>query len=206
MKTASTTAVITVLLASVVGCRHNTNVAPPPQAQAPVGPPSGMTHTPSMPPLPPPTPWDVAFSSPKEENPAPATPPRRTPRHKPAPAKPAAADPATQTAEKSGTAAQPPQTANNGAASTEVSPIGQLSSTGEGTTSQGRHDIEQLIASIESGLNNIKRPLSTEEQATSTQIKTFLTKAKQELIDNDLDGAQTLATKAKVLLEELTKK
>jgi hypothetical protein len=111
-----------------------------------------------------------------------------------------------QNAEKSGAAAQPTQTANSGAASTEVSPIGQLSSTGEGTTSQGRHDIEQLIASIESGLNNIKRPLSTEEQATSTQIKTFLTKAKQELIDNDLDGAQTLATKAKVLLEELTKK
>jgi len=55
-------------------------------------------------------------------------------------------------------------------------------------------------------LTGIKRTLSTDEQLTSTQIKTFLTKAKQALADNDLDGAQTLATKAKVLLDELTKK
>jgi ribosomal protein S20 len=37
------------------------------------------------------------------------------------------------------------------------------------------------------------------------EIRTFLTKAKQALSQDDLDGAQTLATKAKVLLDELTK-
>jgi len=41
---------------------------------------------------------------------------------------------------------------------------------------------------------------------TATQIRTFLSKAKQALDQDDLDGANTLVTKAKVLLAELTTK
>jgi hypothetical protein len=86
-----------------------------------------------------------------------------------------------------------------------VSPIGQLSS-GEGAaSSQQRHETSDLIANTEQGLNGIKRTLSSQEQETVTQIRTYLKQAKKALTVDDLDGATTLATKAKVLLEELTK-
>jgi ribosomal protein S20 len=54
-------------------------------------------------------------------------------------------------------------------------------------------------------LNGIKRPLSTDEQVTAAQIRTFLKEAQQALDAGDTDGAHTLATKAKLLLDELTK-
>jgi hypothetical protein len=202
MKTASTTAVIFAVFMSLAGCGHKTNPAPPPQAQAPVRSPSTMAHEETLPPLPPPSQPDVVVATTQEENTAPVHP--RKPSHR----KPAAGKPATAgdtsvaaTGEKPGTSTQ---AANS--ATTDVSPIGQLSSVGEGGDSQGRHDIEQLINNTENGLNGIKRSLTSDEQVTSTQIKTFLAKAKQALAENDLDGAQTLATKAKVLLDELTKK
>jgi hypothetical protein len=193
MKAASRTAVILICLMSLAGCRHKTNTVPPPQAQAPAGPPSDMAHVPTLPPLPPPSNPDVAVAAPPEENPEPAH-PHKTPRRKPSAAKPAASSDAASTQ------------AANGTPAADASPIGQLSSSVEGADSQDRHDIEKLINNTENGVNGIKRTLSTDEQLTSTQIKTFLTKAKQALADNDLDGAQTLATKAKVLLDELTKK
>jgi len=54
-------------------------------------------------------------------------------------------------------------------------------------------------------VNSIKRTLNAQEQETATQIRTFLRNAKQALSNDDLDGAHTLATKAKVLLDELNK-
>ena len=87
-----------------------------------------------------------------------------------------------------------------------MSPIGQLSSTSEHSGVPSRQDIKQLIDTTESGLKGIERSLSSDEQKlTATQIRTFLAKAKQALEQDDLDGANTLATKAKVLLSELTK-
>jgi hypothetical protein len=206
MKAASRAAVVTVLLLSLPGCENKAKTAPPPQAQAPVPvlPPSKMVHVPSLPPLPPPPLGDVAVATDPPENPEPVH-PQKPAHHKPSPAKPA--NPADVAAAQTGDKAAPPsqtQAANAGAS--EVSPIGQLSSSGEGATSPGRQDIEHLISDTENGLNGIKRALTGDEQTTSTQIKTFLVKAKQALADNDLDGAQTLANKAKVLLEELTKK
>jgi len=157
-----------------------------------------MVHIPDMPGLPPPPLRDVVVASTPPEPPEPVH-PHKTTRRKPVQAK----APADSGVEKTDPAAQP-QTANGSA--TEVSPIGQLSSTGEGSSSKGRQDIEHSISDTENGLNNIKRSLNSDEQLTSTQIKTFLTRAKQALADNDLDGAQTLADKAKQLLQELVKK
>jgi predicted small lipoprotein YifL len=204
MKTASKTAVLFIFLVSLAGCGHKTKAVPPPQAQAPVAPPSDMTHTATLPPLPPPSTPDVVIASTQEENPEPVH-PKKPPRHKPSPAKPAATGDATasQPGEKSASSTQT-QIANG--ASADVSPIGQLSSSGDAAGTQGHREIEQLINSTENGLNGIKRTLTSDEQLTATQIKTFLAKARQALNDSDLDGAQTLATKAKVLLDELTKK
>jgi hypothetical protein len=86
-----------------------------------------------------------------------------------------------------------------------MSPIGQLSSTGGGGSLPSRHDIQDQITATENGLNGIKRTLTADEQVTATQIRTFLTKSRQALEQDDLDGANTLVTKAKVLLGELTK-
>ncbi len=204
MKTASTAAVTAVLIVSLSGCGKKTKTAPPPQAQAPVLPPSKMVYVPNLPALPPPSLWDVAVGTTPEENPEPVH-PHKVARRKPSVAKSApVTDPTTPTTPTADKPAPSTQTATG--TDTAVSPIGQLSSTGETTNSQGRQDIERLIVDTENGLTGIKRTLSGEEQLTSTQIRTFLGKARQALNDNDLDGAQTLATKAKVLLEELVKK
>jgi hypothetical protein len=61
---------------------------------------------------------------------------------------------------------------------------------------------EQIHAQ-EIRLGKIKQPLTDEEKAITEQIRAFLAKARQAVTDNDLDGAQTLTTKAKVLLDEL---
>ena len=200
MKTASRAAVISLFLLFLPGCRHKTNTAPPQQAQAPAPPPSTMAHVPSLPALPPPSTPDVtvATNTPPETGEKPR--PRKTNHHHTSTTpKPAGTETAsTQPADKS-------QTQVAAGITPDTSPIGQLSSTGESAGS-GRHDVELLINNTENGLAGIKRTLNSEEQEIATQIKTFLAKAKQALADNDLDGAQTLATKAKVLLEELTKK
>jgi ribosomal protein S20 len=86
-----------------------------------------------------------------------------------------------------------------------MSPIGQLSTTGDNTGTPARNEILKQIDDTEKGLSAIKRTLKPEEQTTATEIRTFLTKAKQALSQDDLAGANTLVTKAKVLLDELTK-
>ena len=201
MKTASGAAVITVLVMSLSGCANKAKTVLPPQAEAPILPPANMVHIPNLPALPPPPLRDVAVATDPPESPEPVHPRRTTHRKPAAPVKPAAAvDPTAQTADKG------VQTQTASTAASDVSPIGQLSSGGADASSQGHQDVEHLITDTENGLNGIKRTLNSDEQMTSTQIKTFLTKARQALADNDLDGAKTLANKAKVLLEELTKK
>ena len=72
-------------------------------------------------------------------------------------------------------------------------------------TGAEKQDTGDLIAKTEDGLNSIKHPLSTQEQETVNQIRAFLTKARTALNNQDFDGAFILATKAKVLLDELNK-
>jgi outer membrane biosynthesis protein TonB len=157
-----------------------------------------MAHVPSLPALPPPPPPDVGVAT-SHQPPPEVQQSHKTTHHK-ASAKPAAGTETANTA-----APDKSQTPAANDAASNVSPLGQLSSTGE-NVSAGRGDIEQLITSTDKGLSNINRALSSQEQLTSTQIRAFLTKARQALSDNDLDGAHTLAVKAQVLLEELTKK
>ena len=207
MKTACGAAVVTVLVLCLSGCPDKAKTTIPPQAEAPILPPANMIHVATLPALPPPPLRDVAVATEPPESPEPVH-PRRTTHRKPAPAKPAAAvDTSTQTAQATDKGAPPIQTqaAANTTAS-DVSPIGQLSSGGGDASSPGHQDVEHLINDTENGLNGIKRALNSDEQVTSTQIKTFLTKARQALADNDLDAAKNLVNKAKVLLEELTKK
>jgi hypothetical protein len=202
MKTASKIAVL-IPLCFIAGCRHKTQAAAPPPAPTKVYPPSDVAKDAPAPQLPPPKPVDVKppGSDAAQEQPPPK--PHKTMHHKPKPADTtqtqAAKDAAAQTAAatQQASAGEPP----------EMSPIGQLSSAGEHSGVPTRQQIQDLITSTENGLKDIKtkRSLSSDEQLTETQIRTFLTKARQALDQGDLDGANTLVTKAKVLLSELTK-
>lgn len=86
--------------------------------------------------------------------------------------------------------------------SSEVSAIGQLSP-GDPTDQQQRTN--NLILSTERGLNEINRKLNDQEQKTAAQIREFLKQARAALASGDVDGANTLALKAQVLLGEIIK-
>jgi hypothetical protein len=97
-----------------------------------------------------------------------------------------------------------PQAMNGGpqaaAESPAVSAIGQLSS---GDPSDLRRETADSIAATERGLNGIGRALSDQERKTAADIREFLRQARLALASGDVDGAHTLAAKAKVLLSEL---
>ena len=189
----------------------------PQQAQAPPIT-TGQTPTP-LPTLEPDNPAPTPLPETTNEQPV-NTPPAHkkhpvTHKPKPAPVKPAEGAPALATAAATLPAATdkpiapaiptppPPQTASTGAPA-DVSPIGQLSTGDVATGSQTKRDTQDLINNTENGLTAIKRSLTPQETETANQIKTFISKARQALDNEDIDGAKTLATKARVLLDELT--
>jgi PBP1b-binding outer membrane lipoprotein LpoB len=110
--------------------------------------------------------------------------------------------PATTTPTQPGQAAQPTQEAANNPAPTapSVSAIGELSG---GASGDLRSQTEDTINATEKGVNAITRKLSDPETKTAAQIHEFLKQARQALTTGDVDGAQTLVKKAKVLLAEL---
>jgi hypothetical protein len=138
--------------------------------------------------LPPPVVGNPQPSQPATPDPnaKPATPPKK-PSHKKAP-------PATATPP------QPTQEAANSAGNSSVSAIGELSG---GATGNQRSQTEELINSTEKGVNGITRSLNDSEVKTAAQIHEFLKQARDALKSGDVDGATTLAKKAKVLLAEL---
>jgi outer membrane biosynthesis protein TonB len=87
------------------------------------------------------------------------------------------------------------------AAPVEVSAIGQLS---PGGSSDLRQETVESISTTEHGLTGINRQLNDQEQKTVAQIKEFLKQARTALTSGDVDGAHTLAVKAKVLFGEIS--
>jgi hypothetical protein len=86
------------------------------------------------------------------------------------------------------------------AAPPEVSAIGQISL---GDSADLRRQTQNSIATTERSLNNLGRNLNDQDQKTAAHIREFLKQAKAALASGDVDGASTLAAKAKVLLAEL---
>ena len=205
---------LTLLVFFCTGCLGHKS-SPPQQAQAPplqtgkgtLNPPTTAqqqpkTDTPLASPLPPQSAQNVPLPPPT---------PKKV-KHKPKPpaVKPAdtAQTPAAGGASQSSAAGsqsaqaiplQPPGTVGT------PSPIGQLTTGDSAMGEKAKRETADLIGGTEQGLNGIKRSLSTEEKVTATQIRTFLKQAQQALDNGDTDGAHTLATKAKLLLDELTK-
>jgi len=178
----------------LAGCVHKSNQV---QVQPPLAPPildSPPVKTAPPTDLPPPvvtapkqTPAETASTQPP--------PPPAKPKHRRPPAKPA--EQAASTPQPSGNTQEVAK--SDGSA---VSAIGQLSTGDEGDM---RTQTENSISATERGLREIGRKLNEQEQKTADQIADFLKEARKALTTGDVDGAQTLAAKAKVLLGELTK-
>ena len=126
----------------------------------------------------------------------------------PQPSQPATTDPNAKPAtppkktshKKTATPPQPTQEAANPAPAPSVSAIGELSG---GASGDQRSQTEEMINATEKGVNSINRKLSDSETKTAAQIHEFLKQAREALTSGDVDGAATLAKKAKVLLAEL---
>ena len=173
-------------------CAHNVNQSPmqalaPPIEDTPPPPDLAPTALPAPEPNIPKTTVPVAL---------PPEPVKAVPKHhkstlKAANPSQASAAPAPQT----GTVAEAPP-----APPAEESASGKFG-TPEGADSQKQ--TETSIDDVERGLNGIGRKLSDAETKTSMQIREYLKQARTALSGGDVDGAKTLATKAKALLGEL---
>jgi hypothetical protein len=170
----------------VAGCDHK-DKAQPPQALAPpiVDAPPPKPVTVAKEDLPPPVVGDP--TPPKPVDTKPVEPPKK-PVHK-QPKKPAATTPQTDA-----TVVPPPSVTPS------VSAAGQLSG---GGSADLKSETEDSINSTEKGVNAVTRPLSDSELKTVGQIRDFLKQAREALGTGDVEGAQTLVKKAKVLLAEL---
>jgi hypothetical protein len=203
---------VALLVLLCTGCPFR-KASPPPQAQAPplqtgngtLNPPkttqqAEKTTSPLASPLPPPSTQSV---------PLPPPPPPKKVRHRvktPKPVEPGQTAAASQSSPAGPQAAQatvPQQAGTDHPAA--ASPIGQLTTGDSAMGERTKHETADLIGETQQGLNGIKRGLSTEEKVTAAQIRTFLKQAQQALDSGDTDGGHTLATKAKLLLDELTK-
>jgi outer membrane biosynthesis protein TonB len=197
------------------GCSHKNPVTPQ-QAQAPplqtgkgtLEPPkttqqAEKTDTPLASPLPPPSAQSVPLPPPtpkkvrKPKKPKPADTPQVT----------AAGPAASQNSQASAgsTTAQATPPAQLQTAPTSNSSIGQLTTGDSASGERTKHETADLIGATQQGLSGLKRALSNEEKATAGQIHNYLKQAEQALENGDADGAHLLATKAKVLLDELMK-
>jgi hypothetical protein len=128
--------------------------------------------------------------------------PKPKPTHK-KPAKPASTSTGTgssttQAADKTGT---PPANQQASSGAPAVSAIGELSS---GEPADLRTDTVNSLNATEHSLKTLNRKLNDQEEKTSAQITEYIKQARAALASNDLDGAHTLATKARLLLAELT--
>lgn len=192
MKSTGKVVVLFLLSLFVAGCRHRARVLVSPAAEAPIVP--VYLSEADMPPPQMPPPELPKVLAPETHASAPKMRRQYPIRHRVTHTE----VPAQQTA-----AGQNAEMAATGAGS-DVTPIGQLTAAGESTNTPRRNQILDEINATQKGLDGLNRPLSKQEQATANQIRTFLTRARQALNQEDLDGAHILVTKAKVLLAEIT--
>jgi outer membrane biosynthesis protein TonB len=210
------------LSAALSGCasfhRKPPVVPPPPQeapelSQTPLYSPEMNENAPRLPTLP------AASDTAAVKPPPPPQKPHHVKKTKPVKTAPGADSPAPATGTQTATAPVPetspaltstserkPTTlqASTGAPSDAASPIGDLTAGSAAEAQQTNHQTEDLIKTTREGVQGIKRSLSPDEKKTVAEIWAFLNRAEQALKNGDGDGAYGLATKAKLLLDELT--
>lgn len=85
---------------------------------------------------------------------------------------------------------------------TQPTTIGQITAGPTQDTTESRQQATKLINTTEHGVDLLKN-LNGDQSKTVAQIRSFLEQAERALHAGDIDGANTLATKAKTLLDEL---
>jgi hypothetical protein len=213
---------LTTLALSMLGCAHKGELAPAaPVATAPPLQPDSMTVQQSLPPVPPVT--AARVSPPPAEPTAEPTststkPPARHRRHKPdpavtagttaAPATPGAAPAAAEASPGAAATTAGPGTppADTHAAPAGADPVAGLVELSAGSPVNGadRNAMLDQIKLQENRLRTLKTGSSGDSAAVVIQVRSFLEKARLALTENDLDGARTLTTKAKLLIDELS--
>ena len=88
--------------------------------------------------------------------------------------------------------------------SPEETAIGALTAGGEANP-QTKQEAADLITSSEKRLNALPAQKAEDEKAQVSKVKNFLKDAQEALKTGDAEGAKTLATKAKLLLDDLEK-
>jgi hypothetical protein len=172
------------LLCGLSGCRHKTQIAPPlPVINTPV---------------------DLVDIPEAENLPLLEVTPEKLP---PEPTAAAAAKPKRERKKKVVAVVTPPappvQTASV-EPSPEVAAIGALTAGGEASP-QTKQEAADLIASIEKRLNALPAQTTDDQKAQISKVKNFWRDAQAALKTGDAEGAKTLATKAKLLLDDLEK-
>jgi hypothetical protein len=132
-----------------------------------------------------------------------APPPVGTP---PPPPKPVAKVHHRRTTTKAKAENEPAVTPNTPAHATPAATIiGQLSADDATTTPSATAQTQHLITLTENKLKKLSTRQQTDHKDAVAQVDSFLSQARQALSMNDVVGAQTLANKAKILVDELSK-
>jgi ribosomal protein S20 len=171
------------LAIGLAGCRHQPKLAPLPPVMTPVAledipEPDNLPMVEAPPDNLPPVPVSIEAGKPK--------------RKKKQPPKVVVPEPETQMANA---AAEAP---------TPDAAVGALTAGGE-TNPQTKQEAEDLIASIDKRLNALPAQKAEEQKTQVSKVRNFWKDAQEALKSGDAEGAKTLATKAKLLLDDLEK-
>jgi hypothetical protein len=99
---------------------------------------------------------------------------------------------------------EPVQVASTPTPTPEETAIGALTAGGEASP-QTKQEAAELIGSSEKRLNALSAQKAEEQKAQISKVRNFLKDAQDALKSGDAEGAKTLATKAKLLLDDLEK-
>ncbi len=174
------------LFVALSGCKHKLVWSPPSAALSPVevDPLPDAPDQPSIASIPP-----VEWDPPEITEPIPR-PPRRRPPPLPAPV-------------RDSSVPQPPPVSSE--AETAELAIGSLS-TGGDATPQAQQQARDLIAAIQKRVTALPHSTATQQRTSLRQVTSFLKQAQQALNSGDAEGAVTLATKARLLMDDIDKK
>ena len=99
---------------------------------------------------------------------------------------------------------QPPPSDTPASPPAEVAKIGALSSGGD-TSPRAQQEAAGLIAANEKRIGGLSTQKVEAEKAQLSTVRNFQRQAQEALSSGDTEGAKTLATKAKLLLDDIDK-
>jgi ribosomal protein S20 len=86
----------------------------------------------------------------------------------------------------------------------DTAAIGELTA-GGAANPQAQQEAADLIAAIEKRLNEMPAQTLRKQRTQISKIRNFWQQARDALNSGDIEGAKTLGTKAKLLLDDLDK-